>query len=1002
MEDPRVGSARDNETAPGLSRVASGSNSASVSTLLATLAPVAIWTGACLLIFLVLRRFCPRVYSPRTFVSSLKPHERSPALPSGWFKWYISFYKVPDTFVLNHSSLDGYLFLRFLRVLGVICIVGMLLLWPTLIPIHVTGGAGNKALDSLTIGNVVSPKRLYAHVVLAWVYFGFILYMVSRECVYYINLRQAYLLSDFYANRLSSRTVLYTGVPRQYLDESRLRWLLGKSVKRIWMPQSCDELEKLVKEREQTAMRLEKAEFALIRMANFARKRMMKKQKGETSETAEAAESGADTEKGEKGEKGYALTTTESKCGEKGRKFLPDSPVISMDGKTMNEAEDGRSSPTSSTSSSSDSETPNHLPDVNGSVASQWMSHSSRPHHRPIANGFKRVDTIKWTRLRIKLLNSKIRNLRQAQLFKTDNYMSCVFVEFETLTDAQNAYQTLTHHRPLHMSQRYIGVKPSEILWSSLSMSWWQRIIRRFSIQTFICVLIIFWAIPSALVGSISNIKYLAETVPFLNWIGKLPQVIIGVLSGVLPALALSFLMSIVPGILRFLAKLAGIPTLSRIELFVQHAYFAFQVVQVFLITTLTSAASAAVGELLADPTMAKDLLSQNLPKASNFYLNYFLIQSLFFASANLVQVFNLFKFHVFPRLTKNVRKQYNKWHQLERVHWGGVFPVYTNLGVITITYSLIAPVILGFALLGVAFLHAVWRYNLIYVYDSEIDTKGLVYPRALLQLLLGLYFAEVCLFGLFTLREAFGPVAMIAALVVVTGVIHHSLIEALGPLLWSLPKSLTTEEDQHLIGGEFETTRAANIAEQQRRFAQEREDERDPDEVVHEPGATRGVAVEGASGMADTLKEGATVMIQKRIDKKFPQLAKAIDFFMVYWRHWMSPAPDEKVNFIIRWLHPEIFSDFTVLRRMVPTDLPEPKYPDEVERDVYYPPAFFAKPPNLWIPKDPAGISTQEVKHTEKILPMTDEHVTMDDRGRLKIDFDATRQELELTKLRY
>ena len=81
---------------------------------------------------------------------------------------------------------------------------------------------------------------------------------------------------------------------------------------------------------------------------------------------------------------------------------------------------------------------------------------------------------------------------------------------------------------------------------------------------------------------------------------------------------------------------------------------------------------------------MAKDLLSQNLPKASNFYLNYFLIQSLFFASANLVQVFNLFKFHVFPRLTNNARRQYNKWHQLERVHWGGVFPVYTNLGVIS------------------------------------------------------------------------------------------------------------------------------------------------------------------------------------------------------------------------------------------------------------------------------------------------------------------------------
>lgn len=48
----------------------------------------------------------------------------------------------------------------------------MLLLWPILIPIHVTGGAGNQQLDLLTMGNVVSANRLYAHVMLAWVYFG--------------------------------------------------------------------------------------------------------------------------------------------------------------------------------------------------------------------------------------------------------------------------------------------------------------------------------------------------------------------------------------------------------------------------------------------------------------------------------------------------------------------------------------------------------------------------------------------------------------------------------------------------------------------------------------------------------------------------------------------------------------------------------------------------------------------------------------------------------------
>jgi hypothetical protein len=148
---------------------------------------VLIWATVCISIFILLRRKCPRVYAPRALLRSLEPQyvtsqqenaklimcrsERSAALPNGWFNWFKDFYRIPPLFVLNHSSLDGYLFLRFLRVLGVICLVGVGLLWPILLPLHATGGAGNRELDALTLGNVVSANRLYAHVILSWVYF---------------------------------------------------------------------------------------------------------------------------------------------------------------------------------------------------------------------------------------------------------------------------------------------------------------------------------------------------------------------------------------------------------------------------------------------------------------------------------------------------------------------------------------------------------------------------------------------------------------------------------------------------------------------------------------------------------------------------------------------------------------------------------------------------------------------------------------------------------------
>jgi hypothetical protein len=104
--------------------------------------------------------------------------------------------------------------------------------------------------------------------------------------------------------------------------------------------------------------------------------------------------------------------------------------------------------------------------------------------------------------------------------------------------------------------------------------------------------MIIFWAIPVAFVGALSNINYLTNKVHFLSFINKIPTVILGLVTGLLPTILLAVLMAVVPIFCGLLAKLAGEPTMSAIELKTQTWYFAFQVVQVFLITTFASGKS--------------------------------------------------------------------------------------------------------------------------------------------------------------------------------------------------------------------------------------------------------------------------------------------------------------------------------------------------------------------------------------------------------------------------
>ena len=100
------------------------------------------------------------------------------------------------------------------------------------------------------------------------------------------------------------------------------------------------------------------------------------------------------------------------------------------------------------------------------------------------------------------------------------------------------------------MSPKYIGVNPNEVVWKSLKVSWWQRVVRRIGVVGFITALVVFWAIPVAFVGLISNITYL-ETFSFLTWLTKIPQVIMGVISGLLPSVMLAILMSLVPIVMR-------------------------------------------------------------------------------------------------------------------------------------------------------------------------------------------------------------------------------------------------------------------------------------------------------------------------------------------------------------------------------------------------------------------------------------------------------------------
>ena len=114
------------------------------------------------------------------------------------------------------------------------------------------------------------------------------------------------------------------------------------------------------------------------------------------------------------------------------------------------------------------------------------------------------------------------------------------------------------------------------------------------------------------------------------------------------------------------------------------------------------------------------------------------------------------------------------------------------------------------------------------------------------------------------------------------------------------------------------------------------------------------------------------------------------------------APAPHKKPNFLIKWLRPDKYHDYYTLRRLVPRNIAElVSYSPEKERNAYYHPAIASPTPLLWIPRDGAGVSRQEVRHTSKVIPMTDEGATLDEKNNI-ITYQEERPPIHEEKVYY
>ncbi|EKM59100.1 uncharacterized protein PHACADRAFT_169556 [Phanerochaete carnosa HHB-10118-sp] len=771
---------------PRSSQGIGSANSASTDTFVTALVFNLIVFLAELAAFTLIRPHFPAIYQPRTYIPTEGIQAKS--LTDRWFAWPLAVFRADYELVKEHNGMDAYFFVRFLRMTVKILLPIWILSWIVLMPVTSvnTGVAGHSGLDIFVFGNIsnTDQARYAAHIIMAWLFTFWIWWNLRAEMQHFVVTRQRWLIDPRNAKSAQASTVLITGIPQRYLTEAALTDLfsvLPGGVRKVWLNRDLKDMPKLYERRLKACNKLESAETALLRKAvklhnkhikadeKAAKKEAKKGKRQSTDDRPLTDTSTIDTERND------IDTFVPRKKRPSHRlppfSFLPFSlPLI---GKKLDSIEWARSE-IADTSSALDERRNTLVNDV-----SKSSSMAPAPSSKPDA----------------------LKPMSEDQTYPPSN---AAFILFNNQLAAHLAAQALTHHMPYRMSAHYMNVAPADVIWGNLGMNPYESRVRAAISWAATAALIIFWAIPVAFVGAVSNIHALCDTASWLAWICNLPGVVVGIISGILPPALLAVLMLLLPIVLRMLSRFEGTPTKTAIELSLMTRYFLFQVIHSFLIVTLASGIVAALPGLINNVGSIPTLLAQELPSASNFFLTYIVLQGLSGTASGFLQASPLVMYYLkLFILGSTPRSVYKVKYGTRSVSFGTLFPSTTLLVVITITYSVISPIINGLAFVTFLLFYFLWKYLFLWQLDQPRsgDSGGLFYPRALQHVFVGLYLQQICLAALFFLARdengkpsALPEGVLMIILIVLTAFFHLTLNNSYWPLISAIPLSLADQ----------------------------------------------------------------------------------------------------------------------------------------------------------------------------------------------------------------
>ncbi|KAI8971656.1 hypothetical protein BDF20DRAFT_792711, partial [Mycotypha africana] len=405
--------------------------------------------------------------------------------------------------------------------------------------------------------------------------------------------------------------------------------------------------------------------------------------------------------------------------------------------------------------------------------------------------GYK-VDAINYYSEKIQDLQEKITSERsKISTSKTTNYG---WITFEKVSWAHATANFLASPSspikslPKRLSEGAqlsvaLAPQPKDIIWSNLTMNEHVKRSKRLIVTCIFYGFVFFWFIPCSFLSTSSNVKTLIRLFPNSTKFIKEHSTFVSLLSSWFTPIVMALFFFILPKILRFMSQQQGYLTGTSLDRQVLSKLFIFFIVNNLLVFTISSTLIAVYTEIQKAAqngttltagqfftTMGSNLtqVAKNLSDVSTYWVNYVSLKALGvimdLAQVTVLVLVTLRKF--FTRPSPRQLQEFTRPSPFEYPLFYNVLLFFFTVGLV---YSVIAPLVLPFTLVYYLLATMVFKYLLMYIYVTKVETGGQIWRSLFNRLLVSTMLFQLIMIGVLNLKSAKIPSVAVAPLPLLT-----------------------------------------------------------------------------------------------------------------------------------------------------------------------------------------------------------------------------------------